>query len=169
MPNPPRRIAIHQPNFAPWCGYFAKAAVCDTFIFLDDVQMSKNSYTNRCQIVSGNDKKWLTVPVRFSLGDAIQTVEIADPLWGKKHWDRLAASYKSAAHFSEIRDLLAGVFLQNSWTRLAPLNIALIRTIADYLALGTQFVSSSAISHSGTGDDRLISIMKALGGRLSRS
>ena len=57
-------IAIHQPNYLPWLGYFYKIANSDVFVFLDDVQFSKNSYTNRVQVFGKDEKmRWLTVPV----------------------------------------------------------------------------------------------------------
>src|SRR5690606_21435204 len=43
-------VAIHQPNYAPWLGYFHKLAQADVFVFLDDAQFSKGSYTNRVQV-----------------------------------------------------------------------------------------------------------------------
>ena len=39
-----QKVAIHQPNYLPWLGYFAKIKKCDIFVFLDDVQFSKNSW-----------------------------------------------------------------------------------------------------------------------------
>ena len=45
------KIAIHQPNFFPWAGYFLQDLFVDIFVFLDDVQYSKNSYTNRASII----------------------------------------------------------------------------------------------------------------------
>jgi hypothetical protein len=37
-------VSIHQPNYFPWVGYFYKRMKSDIFVFLDDVQFSKNSY-----------------------------------------------------------------------------------------------------------------------------
>ncbi|MEC8198310.1 MAG: WbqC family protein, partial [Pseudomonadota bacterium] len=51
-------VAIHQPNYFPWLGYFRKMIEADVFIFLDDVQFSKGSYTNRVGIRSGSGRRW---------------------------------------------------------------------------------------------------------------
>ena len=42
-----KTVAIHQPNYLPWAGYFYKMLVCDDFIFLDDVVMATRSLSNR--------------------------------------------------------------------------------------------------------------------------
>ena len=59
-------VAIHQPNYFPWVGYFYKIKAADIFIFLDDVDFSKGSYTNRCRIRSWaepSQMQWLTQPI----------------------------------------------------------------------------------------------------------
>jgi len=62
--NTETTVAIHQPNFLPWLGYFDKIARCDTFIALDDVQLVRGkSYTCRAKILSQGNELWLTVPV----------------------------------------------------------------------------------------------------------
>ena len=58
-----KKVAIHQPNYLPWLGYFAKIKKCDIFVFLDDVQFSKNSWQNRVHIKSPNGKQFLTQPL----------------------------------------------------------------------------------------------------------
>ena len=58
-------IAIHQPNFMPWVGYFYKIAKADKFVLLDNAQFSKNSYINRSQILLMQNG--LTVPARPKL------------------------------------------------------------------------------------------------------
>ena len=58
-------VAIHQPNFLPWAGYFHKMSVVDVFVLLDDVQLSNGkTYSSRTRILAPAGPAWLTVPVR---------------------------------------------------------------------------------------------------------
>ena len=38
------KVAIHQPQYLPWLGHFAKLAAADCWIFLDTVQYEKNGW-----------------------------------------------------------------------------------------------------------------------------
>ena len=89
-------VAIHQPNYLPWLGYFYKIARADVFVFLDDAQYSKNSYTNRVQVSEPGGAKWLTVPVSYNFGDLISDVRPAVPDWPSRHMDTIRNYYRSA-------------------------------------------------------------------------
>ena len=59
-------VAIHQPNFFPWLGYFDKIRRADFFILLDDVQYPKTgagSWSNRVKVMINGEGRWLTAPV----------------------------------------------------------------------------------------------------------
>lgn len=58
------KIAIMQPTYFPWIGYFSLIKFVDTFIFLDNVQFDSRSWQQRNQIATGNQKIWITVPVK---------------------------------------------------------------------------------------------------------
>src|SRR5204863_7262082 len=45
FPGREKVVAIHQPNYFPWAGYFHKMMHCNDFIFLDDALVSNNSFT----------------------------------------------------------------------------------------------------------------------------
>ncbi|MGL6327783.1 WbqC family protein [Aeromonas rivipollensis] len=56
-------VSIHQPAYLPWLGYVDRIKKSDLFIFLDSVQLEKNSFTNRNLIKGANGSHWLTIPI----------------------------------------------------------------------------------------------------------
>jgi len=55
-------IAVHQPQYLPWLGYFDKIDKADIFVLLDTVQYKKNEWQNRNKIKTAQGWQWLTVP-----------------------------------------------------------------------------------------------------------
>jgi len=51
-------VAIHQPQYMPWLGYFYKMDRADAFIHLDTVQFRKSEFQNRNRIKSENGWHW---------------------------------------------------------------------------------------------------------------
>ena len=137
-------IAIHQPNYLPWLGYFAKIARADVFVFLDDVQYSKGSYTNRVQIARGGAPVWLTLPVQHEFGAAISDMAIARADWSRAHRDILRQAYGRAEFFKQVWQELE-LWLDKATGGLAAVNAGLIEVIARRLGLAARFVTSSAL------------------------
>ena len=72
------RITIHQPEFAPWLGFFDKARLVDCLVLLDDVQFRKNYFHNRNRVRTAQGWSWMTVPIaRSGLEMQINEVTIA--------------------------------------------------------------------------------------------
>ncbi len=156
-------VAIHQPNYLPWLGYFHKIAVVDVFVFLDDVQYSKNSYTNRVQVLGSGQARWLTVPVSFSFGDPISGVRASAPDWLDDHCNRLSAYYARAPYFAAVWPRLHEILMSAALDDLALINSHLVKTISAELKLKCRFESSSNLQIEATsGDDRLIEIVSAI-------
>ena len=57
------RVAIMQPTYLPWCGYFGLMHAVDVFVLLDSVQFARRSWQQRNQIKGVNGAQWLSVPV----------------------------------------------------------------------------------------------------------
>ena len=57
------KIAIMQPTFLPWVGYFDLIDQVDIFVFLNDVQFQKQTWQHRNKILTKNGLQWITVPV----------------------------------------------------------------------------------------------------------
>ena len=157
------RVAIHQPNYAPWCGYFAKMKICDVFVFLDDAQLPGGSYVNRAQIRNEAGASWLTIPVRRRGPEPISAVEPAEPGWQAAHMRRLQNWYRRAAHYRTIMSLIEPVYATPS-ARVAEFNMRLIRAVAGYLGIEPRFEISTDLHPEGAGDERNLSLVKILGG-----
>lgn len=137
-------VAIHQPNFLPWLGYFAKIARSDCFVLLDDVQFSKGSYTNRVQIARGGAPVWLTVSVRHDFGARISAIALSDPHWAHAHCDRIKQAYGRAACFKAVWPEIES-WLRSASGSLADVNSGLIEKIARRLGLHTRLCPSSSL------------------------
>lgn len=165
------KIAIHQPNYLPWPGYFKKMSLCDVFVFLDDVQLNKESYTRRIKIrhpESGNEFAWLTVPLmKYRIDEKISHLRIDQRKdWIASHLGLISHAYRNKpgwkTHGAWVEKLLsrgAGIEL------LADLNIFLIKEIAAKLAIQCRFTRSSEIPVSGKADSYTYAIVKELGGK----
>jgi hypothetical protein len=158
------RVAVHQPNYAPWCGYFAKMTLADVFVLQDDVQYSRGGYVNRVQIRTGKGAEWLTMPVpKGSTGLMINELKFGDSNWSRMHVRTLKSNYRKAAHFDEVIALIEPIYAQSEATPAA-FNMRLIRAIASYLGIHCQLRVASEVGAQGKADERLADLMRRLGG-----
>lgn len=86
-------VAIHQPNYLPWLGYFQKIAQSDIFVFLDDVQFTKGGYTNRVHIAESLTPGWLPIPARPKLGTSIDMIKV-NASWCSEHLAKFRSAYR---------------------------------------------------------------------------
>jgi hypothetical protein len=158
-------VAIHQPQYMAWGGYFHKMDAADSFVFLDTVQYKKNEYQNRNLIKGPKGPQWLTVPVLYRFGQQIREVRINEGVdWRKKHISSLASCYGRAPFFREYFGQFEG-FLGGFVGGLSELNIELSRMIARLLGIETELIVASGLPEIESGrDDRLVEIVRYLGG-----
>src|SRR5215470_11267271 len=132
-------IAIMQPTYLPWIGYFGLMDRVDTFVYLDSVQFSRRSWQQRNRIRSPQGEVMLTIPVaKKGLRDQkISEVEIIyGPDFPRRHVDILSMNYRRAAHFEAYAPALFGL-LGSDHRRLADLTVALSDWLAQVLGINT--------------------------------
>jgi hypothetical protein len=157
------RVAIHQPNYMPWLGYFHKMAQADTFVLLDDVQFSKNSVINRVRVLKNGAARWLTVPIRAHLGQPINAVKPATSDWATRHRDTLRQFYREARYFRSVWPDIEAMYSDPPEGELAAINRYLIEGLAARLAIDTQLILASDIATGDAeGTQRLIAIVNAV-------
>ncbi|RDI40107.1 WbqC family protein [Falsibacillus pallidus] len=159
-----KKAAIIQSNYIPWKGYFDIIHDVDVFVFLDDVQFTKNDWRNRNQIKTPNGVKWLSIPVGQHIHRNINEVELTDSRWQKKHWDALKNSYGKAPFFRLYEDFFEHIYLESTWSSLSEINQFLIAHIStNFLQCKTEFIDSRQVAAEGKKQDKLIGILKKLG------
>ena len=158
-------VAIHQPQYLPWLGYFDKMIKADAFCLLDNVQYKKNEWQNRNRIKTAQKQQWLTVPVLYRFPQKINEVQINNAVnWKRKHLQALITNYNKSPFFREYIAFFEEVYAKD-WEFLSELNVYLIDQIRKLLNLEEKHtVLASTLSLSDDPTGRLIDICKILGG-----
>ncbi|MEA3490189.1 MAG: WbqC family protein [Candidatus Omnitrophota bacterium] len=157
------KIAIHQPQYLPWLGYFDKMDRADVFVLLDDVQFKKNEWQNRNKIRNADRWQWLTVPVLYEFGQKLNEVRInSRENWRDKHRKGLELNYSRAGYFDGYFPFFREVF-GREWELLADINIHCIEYLKEALGIKTELLKSSSLDIRTDKTQRLVDICKKLG------
>jgi len=157
-------IAIHQPDYIPYPGYFYKIAKCDCFVFLDDAQYSNEGICNWNRIKTPQGELRLKVPVKQTLGDTIQEVTTRDYLgWKQKHLKTLKSNYSRTKFFEEIYADMETLLIPE-YKNIADMNIAIIMQICNKFGISKRFERSSSLDIKTRREERVIDICSTLGG-----
>jgi hypothetical protein len=160
-------VAAHQPNFAPWLGFFDKTQHADVLVLLDTVQFIKRGYQNRTRVKGPQGPQWLTVPVR-SKGRYDQLtcdVEIDESTdWRRAHLRTLHGLLAKAPHRDALLDVVESVYAQALGPRLVDLNLALISAVVERLDIPTRLVRASELDVTDSSTRLMRDLTLAVGG-----
>ncbi len=151
-------VAIHQPQYLPWLGYFDKMDLADYFVYLDNVQYIKNEFKNRNKIKSADGSIWLAVPVNYRFPAKIMEVTISErERWQHKHRQGLVTNYQKAPFFHDYSGPILEV-LEQPWTHLSELNMAITEKLKSLLGIKTKTRKASDMDLPEEPTERLIAI-----------
>ena len=163
-------ISAHQPNYLPYLGFFDKMNRSDIFIIHDDVQFNRRDFQNRNKIRIHDGWKWLTVPVLKCEIDAhineilINNNQIKNkPMWSDMHLRDIHANYKNSPFFKSYKDDLDRIYKQN-YTYLSDLNFSIIEFLTECFDISVEFVRASNLEFNTTSTQKLVDMVKELGG-----
>ncbi len=160
------KIAIMQPTYLPWIGYFDLMAQSEVFVFMDDVQFVKKSWQNRNRIKSQSGELMLTVPV-VTAGRRYQSIsetEIdARQPWAAKHYRTIELSYAKAPYAGQYLPELKSIY-ERPWKMLVELNTALIDFLRQSLGIVTDLRLASAIASREERNAHIVDLCRACGG-----
>jgi hypothetical protein len=152
--NNKKVVAIHQPNFIPWLGFFYKIYKSDIFVLLDNVQFPKESAAARNYIKGKNGSKvLLSVSVKKSEGSFQNYNEIEldySSKWNIKHLNQIKDAYIKSSYFNLYFPEFESI-LKTKFYTLAELNIAIIKWVLKHLEITTQVEIASQFDGGGFG------------------
>lgn len=160
-------VSAHQPNFAPWLGFFDKMVRSDVMVLLDSVQFIKRGYQNRTQIKGPGGPQWLTIPV-ISKGryhQLTRDVEIDESRsWRSVHLRTLHGVFAKTAHRDALLEFLRPIYAREELHNLTDFNTALIRGVVARLGIITRLVMASELDCPGSSSRLMLNLTKAVGG-----
>lgn len=161
MINVMTAVAVMQPYFFPYAGYFRLLALADVFVIFDCVQFPRRGWVHRNRLPdrSGNPA-WLTLPLQKAHRDA----RIRDIRMSEDAEDELRRRCrKFPVLLANAHDPLVGGLLRPE-TLLVDYLEKMLRAACGRLSLETKILRSSAfdIDPGLRGQDRVIAIAKRL-------
>lgn len=153
-------IAIMQPTYFPWIGYFSMIERSSVFVFLDDVQFAKRSWQQRNRVNSPNGECFINIPVysKNRYDQKIHEVQIVDiEMSIKKLKKKLHHCYSKSVYIEEFFEILDSVNSEEI-SGLGEFNIKIIKAISNKIGIKTDFKIASENSFIGKKSERLIDI-----------
>jgi hypothetical protein len=160
-----KRIAIMQPYFFPYIGYFQLINSVDEFIVYDNIQYTKKGWINRNRILDNGTDRLLTIPIKKD-SDYLDVVDRRlSESWNKdrkKLINSLYTLYHKAPYFNESFSIIEECLLDDE-DNLFTFILNSLNKVNNYLEINTPIIVSSDISvdHSLKAQDKVIAICRA--------
>lgn len=158
-------VAIHQPNFMPWLGYFHKMSMVDEFVLFDDVQVPQGkSFASRVMLKTHTGPVWVTVPtLHRSAKEDFRTTPILQSNWQSKSLKTIRLAYQKAPYFEQYFTRFSEIYLR-PYATLFDLNFQLLQFLKESFGLRAQLVISSSLGGTDLGGvEKILWILEALG------
>jgi hypothetical protein len=160
-------VCIHQPDFAPYLGFFHRVLLSDMFIVLDNVQFLRkgSGWHNRDKIKTPNGERWLTLSVEKGHTDRkINEVLLSQNSgWIERNLSLVWENYRKAPYFEIYFPTVERIYLAGH-RKMVDLNTAFLNMFFEVFGLGVPRLLSSQIHVPGRSTQRLINLVKAVEG-----
>jgi hypothetical protein len=157
------RVAIMQPYFFPYLGYFQLVGAVDTFVVYDDVNFINRGWINRNNILSQGKSQRITLSLGHSSQNLhINQISVVDTK--TKLLKTLVQCYAKAPQFGHVFPLLEQTLLHSD-TNLAHFLHHSIATLCAHMGISSRIVLSSQLPKDSSlkGQDKLLAICDTLG------
>lgn len=159
-------VAIMQPYFMPYIGYFQLINAVDLFVVYDNIQFTKKGWFHRNRILVNGVDKMFSVPLKKD-SDYLDVAhrELTDTFdnESKKIIRKIKASYQKAPYYGKVMPLVEECF-QRGTGNLFDFIYTSLKLLTQFLQIGTKIIISSSIDidHTLKSQDKVLAICKDL-------
>lgn len=161
------KVAIMQPYFFPYIGYFSLLHAADMFIILDTVQFQRKSWMTRNKIITlKGQSSYIKLPVKKApLDTLIYQMEINNEVDWKETLSNQLLVYKKAPFYTETMDIVKDIISEDT-NKLVDINKKILLEISNYLRLDCEIAVFSEmgieVEKVDNADEWALNISKAL-------
>lgn len=160
-----RTVAIMQPYFMPYIGYFQLIAASDAFVIYDQIKYTKKGWINRNRMLRNGQDVMFTLPLA-NASDTLDVVqrELAADFVPAKLLQQWQGAYGKAPFFTETFAMLQHALACESRNLFAYIHHS-VRTVCDHLSITTPITISSQlpVDASLRAEEKVLAICKAMG------
>lgn len=160
-------VVISQSMLFPWVGILEQIRLAGVYVYYDDVQFSKGSFTNRVQVKLPSGMRWMSIPLQGAhLGQAIEATRVVPAeAWRGKHMQLLRQSFE-ATPFAADALAMADEIFSGTYDSIGMLARASLMALVRYFALdeSCKFIDVRDLQIGGSGSSRVLEIVRSLKG-----
>lgn len=158
------KVAIMQPYFFPYIGYFQLISAVDVFVIYDNLKYTKKGWINRNRIISNGKELLFSIPLKKD-SDYLKINErqISTDFDKEKFQRIISENYKKSENFDDIY-MLVNKILSNNTNNLFDFIFNSILEVCSYLNLDTKVIKSSTllVDRDFKGQEMVLAICKQL-------
>lgn len=161
------KLAVMQPYFMPYIGYFQLMNAVDKFVLYDNVQFIKDGWINRNRILVNNKDKVFTIPLKKdSHTTPINGRYISEDRWVKERRKliiQIEQNYRKTPFFEDSYPVVLDCLMNESLNLFEFIRYS-IQRIQCYLKIDCDLLTASKldINHQMKGQDKILSICQNL-------
>jgi hypothetical protein len=164
------KIAIMQPYFFPYIGYFQLINTVDEFVIYDNIKFTKKGWINRNRILVNGTDAVISLPLKKDSDYLHVKDRYLAESWEidkKKILNKITEAYRKAPFFKEIFELIEKCLMHDD-TNLFKFILNSIYEIMNYLDMKTKITLSSTINinHQLKSEEKVIAICNYMGANI---
>ncbi len=159
------KLAIMQPYFLPYIGYWQLMNAVDKYVVYDDVNFIKGGWINRNRIIVNGEPSFLNLPMigasSFKHINEIQVNTNSKVI--EKTVRSVEFAYKNAPYFDEVFPMIEKIYHCGD-DNLASIILYSFYVIKEYLGINTELFLSSQLEKDNTlqAQDKVIEICRVM-------